>query len=113
RVDHRLQDAPWHTVSGRHFGAPYQWGPNVLLYSKKAFPEPPTSWAPVFEEMKLADGKSNAGRVQAYDGPIYIADAALYLKAHRPELGIGDPYELTRPQFDAAIELLRGQRKLV
>jgi putative spermidine/putrescine transport system substrate-binding protein len=51
--------------------------------------------------------------VQAYDGPIYIADAAIYLKAHRPELGITDPYELTRPQFDAAIELLRGQRKLV
>ena len=49
--------------------------------------------------------------MQAYQGPIYIADAALYLKAHKPELGIKDPYALTRPQFDAAIELLKGQRK--
>jgi putative spermidine/putrescine transport system substrate-binding protein len=51
--------------------------------------------------------------VQAYDGPIYIADAALYLKAHQPELGITDPYELTRDQFDAALNLLRQQRKIV
>ena len=38
--------------------------------------------------MTLPDGKSNKGRVQAFDGPIYIADAALYLKHHRPELGL-------------------------
>ena len=61
----------------------------------------------------LPDGKSNKGRVQAYDGPIYIADAALYLMAHKPELGIKDPYELNEDQFKAALELLRGQRKLV
>ena len=45
-------------------------------------------------------------------GPIYIADAALYLKAHNPELGITDPYELTQAQFDAAVELLKEQRKI-
>jgi putative spermidine/putrescine transport system substrate-binding protein len=67
----------------------------------------------VFEEQTLPDGKSNKGRVQAYDGAIYIADAALYLKAHQPELGITDPYELTRPQFNAAIALLKQQRQLV
>ena len=38
--------------------------------------------------------QSNKGRVQAYDGPIYMADAALYLKVHKPELGIDDPYAL-------------------
>mgnify|MGYP003694713641 CR=1 FL=1 len=26
-VDERLQDAPWHTVDGVHYGVPYQWGP--------------------------------------------------------------------------------------
>ena len=46
--------------------------------------------------------------MQAYDGPIYIADAALYLMAHKPELGIKDPYELTEDQYKAALELLRG-----
>ena len=34
--------------------------------------------------MNLPDGKPNKGRVQAYDGPIYIADAALYLMAPSP-----------------------------
>src|SRR5512143_2664622 len=31
KVDKRLQDAPWHTVGGKHYGVPYQWGPNVLM----------------------------------------------------------------------------------
>ena len=112
-VDKRLQDTPWHTVNGVHYGVPYQWGPNVLMYNTKVFKEAPKSWDVVFTEQTLGDGKSNKGRVQAYDGPIYIADAALYLKTHKPELGITDPYELTRDQFNAALDLLREQRKLV
>jgi putative spermidine/putrescine transport system substrate-binding protein len=112
-IDSRLQNAPWHTLEGKHYGVPYQWGSNVLMYNAETFPKPPTSWNVVFEEQTLPDGKSNKGRVQAYDGPIYIADAALYLKAHKPELGITDPYELTRPQFDAAVDLLKQQRQLV
>lgn len=113
KIDPRLQNAPWHTVNGKHYGVPYQWGSNVLMYNTEVFPEPPKSWDVVFKEMTLPDGKSNKGRVQAYDGPIYVADAALYLKFHRPELGIKDPYALTREQFNAAIELLREQRKIV
>ncbi len=112
-VDPRLQDAPWFTLNGKHYGVPYQWGSNVLMYSTATFPTPPDSWKVVFEELILPDGKSNKGRVQAYDGPIYIADAALYLKAHRPELGITSPYALTRDQFNAALDLLRVQRTLV
>ena len=92
---------------------PYQWGPNVLMYNTKVFKEAPKSWNVVFEEMDLPDGKSNKGRVQAYDGPIYIADAALYLMTHKPELGIKDPYELNEDQYKAALDLLRAQRKLV
>ena len=112
-IDQRLQDAPWHTVNGKHYGVPYMWGPNVLMYNTKVFPTPPDSWNVVFEKMDLPDGKSNEGRVQAYDGPIYIADAAQYLMAHKPELGIKDPYELNEDQYQAALELLRGQRQLV
>ncbi|HVN53030.1 MAG TPA: ABC transporter substrate-binding protein [Anaerolineaceae bacterium] len=112
-IDPRLQNAPWHTVNGKHYGVSYQWGPNVLMYNTQVFSTPPTSWDVVFKEQTLPDGKSNKGRVQAYDGPIYVADAALYLMAHNPELGIKDPYELTKDQFDAAIKLLRDQRALV
>jgi putative spermidine/putrescine transport system substrate-binding protein len=114
KVDPRLQDAPWHTVNGKHYGVPYQWGSNVLMYSTKVFGQgPPDSWSVVFAETKLPDGKSNKGRVQAFDGPIYVADAALYLMQHQPELGIKDPYALDRKQFEAAIGLLRQQRKIV
>ena len=51
--------------------------------------------------------------MQAYDGPIYIADAALYLMANKPELGIKDPYELNEEQYKAALDLLQAQRALV
>lgn len=113
-VDERLQNAPWHTVDGVHYGVPYQWGSNVLMYNTEAFKgEAPKSWNVVFEEQTLPDGKSNKGRVQAFDGPIYIADAALYLMATKPELGIKDPYELTEEQYKAALDLLRQQRKIV
>ena len=106
-IDPRLQDAPWHTVDGRHYGVPYQWGGNVLAYNTEVFGDtPPNSWSVVFEEQELPDGQSNAGRVQAYDGPIYIADAALYL-------GIEQPYALTQEQYDEALNLLRQQRELV
>lgn len=112
-IDPRLQKAAWHHVNGKHYGVPYQWGYNVLAYNTKVFPKAPESWEVVFKEMNLPDGKSNKGRVQAFDGPIYIADAALYLKSSKPELGIKDPYSLDETQYKAALELLRGQRKLV
>jgi putative spermidine/putrescine transport system substrate-binding protein len=112
-IDERLQNAPWHTVDGKHYGVPYQWGSNVLAYNTNVFKEPPTSWNVVFAETTLPDGKSNAGRVQAFDGPIYLADAALYLKHHKPELGITDPYALSEDQYKAALDLLRQQRQIV
>ena len=112
-VDPRLQNAPWHYVNGKHYGVPYQWGYNVLAYNTNIFKTPPKSWEVVFKEMTLSDGKSNKGRVQAFDGPIYIADAALYLMKAKPELGIKNPYELNEDQYKAALDLLREQRKLV
>ncbi len=112
-VDKRLQNAAWHTVNGVHYGTPYQWGPNVLMYNTDVFKTPPSSWAVTFEPQELPDGKSNEGRVQAYDGPIYIADAALYLKSKNPALGIKDPYELNEAQYAAVLELLRAQHPLI
>lgn len=113
KIDPRLQNAPWHTVDGKHYGVPYQWGGNILMYNTKVFPKAPYSWNVVFEEQTLADGKSNKGRVQAFDGPIHIADAALYLMTHQPALGIKDPYELNEEQYKASLDLLRKQRQLV
>jgi putative spermidine/putrescine transport system substrate-binding protein len=119
-VDERLQDAPWHTVDKdgdgevEHYGVPYQWGSDVLMYNSDVFgDEPPDSWSVVFEEQTLPDGKSNVGRVEAYDGAIALASVALYVKATQPELGIDDPYALTRDQFEAVLEAARQQRELV
>ncbi len=119
KVDPRLQDAPWHTVdvdedgTPEHYGVPYQWGSDVLMYNTETFPTPPDSWNVVYEPMDLPDGQPNQGRVEAYDGPIALASAALYLKAHQPELGIEDPYALNREQFEATLDLARQQRGLV
>ncbi|MGC4000887.1 MAG: ABC transporter substrate-binding protein [Anaeromyxobacter sp.] len=111
-VDPRLQGAAWYVVDGQHYGVPYQWGPNVLMYNTSVFKAAPTSWAVVFEPQVLPDGKPNKGRIQAYDGPIYVADAALYLMKKRPELGIQDPYELNDKQYAAALAVLRTQKTL-
>ena len=112
-LDGRLKEAAWHYVDGKHYGVPYQWGPNVLMYNTKVFKSAPTSWAVLFGAQKFPDGKPNKGRIQAYDGPIYIADAALYLMTRKPDLGIKDPYELTDAQYTAALDVLRAQHPLV
>jgi putative spermidine/putrescine transport system substrate-binding protein len=81
------------------------------MYNSKIFPKAPTSWSVVFEG-NLPDGKPSKGRVQAYDGAIYIADAALYLMHKNPKLGIKDPYELNEAQYAAVLKLLRQQKGL-
>ncbi|HBE4643460.1 TPA: ABC transporter substrate-binding protein [Escherichia coli] len=70
-LDPRVVKGDWFNVGGKVYGTPYQWGPNLLMYNTKTFPTPPDSWQVVFVEQNLPDGKSNKGRVQAYDGPIY------------------------------------------
>jgi len=113
-VDDRLKQAPWHYVNNKNYGVPYMWGPNVLMYNTEVFGDsPPTSWSVVFNETTLPDGQTNKGRVQAYDGPIHVAVASLYLMTHQPDLGIVSPYELNQDQYNAALDLLRGQRTLV
>ena len=65
----------------------------------------PDSWSVVWEA-RLA-----AGKITVYDSPIYIADAALYLMATQPDLGIKNPYALDEEQFTAAVDLLKQQRR--
>jgi putative spermidine/putrescine transport system substrate-binding protein len=113
KVDERLKSATWHTVEDKHYGVPYQWGANVLMYNTNIFKSAPNSWKVVFQEMRLPDGKSNKNRVQGFDGPIYIADAALYLMDNNRSLGIKNPYELDEKQFQEALKLLKEQRRIV
>ena len=101
-----LQNPPFNTIGGKHYGVSLQFGPNVLLYSKKAFPSAPTSWSVLYN-------KKYAGEVTVPNNPIQIADAALYLSKTQPGLGITDPYELTQPQFNATVNLLKQQKPLI
>ena len=105
-ISPKLQSPPHNTVGGVHYGISYMWGANVLMYNTAKVTPAPTSWSAVFDKTG-----AQAGKVTAYNSPIYIADAALYLKATKPDLGITDPYELTKPQFDAAVALLKEQKK--
>jgi putative spermidine/putrescine transport system substrate-binding protein len=102
----QLQSPPHNTIGGVHYGVSLQWGPNVLLYNTKDFPTAPDSWSVIYDPQYK-------GQITVPDNPIQIADAALYLKTTNPELGITDPYELTQPQFQAAIDLLRQQQPLI
>jgi putative spermidine/putrescine transport system substrate-binding protein len=101
-----FQSPAFNTINGVHYGISLQWGPNVLMYNKKDFPTPPTSWSAIYNP-------KYKGQITIPDNPIQIADAALYLSKHKPSLGITDPYELTQPQFQAAVNLLAAQRPLV
>lgn len=95
-------------VDGNVYGTPYMYGPNFLMYNTEEVSPAPTSWDVTFE----ADSPY-AGKVTAYDSPIFIADAAMYLMATQPDLGITDPYELTQEQFDASVDLLKQQAEMI
>ena len=103
-----LKNRDWNTVNGLTYGVPHGYGANLLMYNTDVVKPAPTSWNVVF------DGASKyKGKVTAYDSPIYIADAALYLMKHNPELNITNPYALDETQLAAAVDLLKAQRQNV
>jgi putative spermidine/putrescine transport system substrate-binding protein len=103
-----LKDKPHNTVDGKNFGVPHGRGANLLMYRTDIVKPAPDSWGVVFNP-----NSKHKGKVTAYDSPIYIADAALFLKATKPELKITNPYELDDAQFKASVDLLKGQRAII
>ena len=99
-----LKNKAWNSVDGVSYGVPHGRGANLLMYRTDSVNPAPTSWSAVFDPSSPYKGK-----VTAYDSPIYIADAALYLMKTKPDLGIKNPYELNEAQYSAALELLRKQ----
>ncbi|MEP6470344.1 MAG: ABC transporter substrate-binding protein [Chloroflexota bacterium] len=103
-----LKDQPWNTVDGVHWGIPHGRGANLLMWRTDVVTTDPDSWGAVFDP-----DSPYAGKVTAYDAPIYIADAAVYLMATQSDLGITNPYALDQAQFDAAVALLKEQRTVI
>ena len=99
-----LKEQHYNSSDGKIYGIPHGWGANYLMWNTDVVTTPPDSWGVVFDKASPYKGK-----VTAYDAPIYIADAALYLKSAQPDLGINDPYSLNQKQFDAAVALLKDQ----
>src|SRR5262249_525518 len=103
----RIFKSPAHnTVDGGHDGVSVQWGPNVLLYNNKKITPGPTDWGALYDS-------KYKGQITIPNNPIQIADAAFWLMHSKPSLGITDPYELNKAQFDATVNLLKQQKKLV
>jgi len=100
-----LKNGNWNSVNGQMYGIPHGWGANVLMWDPAKVSGNLDSWSAVFD-----DASKYKGKVTAYDSPIYIADAALYLMKTKPDLKIKDPYSLTSKQLDAAVALLKKQK---
>jgi putative spermidine/putrescine transport system substrate-binding protein len=103
-----LKNRPWNSVKGQMYGVPHGYGANLLMWRTDKVKPAPTSWGVVFE----ADSPYK-GNVTAYDSPIYIADAAMYLMAKKPDLGIKNPYALDDKQLQAVVDLLKTQKTMV
>jgi putative spermidine/putrescine transport system substrate-binding protein len=105
-----LKDQPYNTFDGVHYGIPHGRGADLLMWRTDDVKPNPTSWSVILDPNQA---KKYAGHISVYDDPIYIADAAVYLKAHQPDLGITNPYELDDKQFTAAVDLLKQQHPYV
>ena len=103
-----LKDRSWNSVNGHMYGIPHGYGANLLMWRTDIVKPAPTSWGAVFDE-----NSPYAGKITAYDSPIYIADAALYLMKTQPDLGIKDPYALDADQLAAAVDLLKKQKTVI
>jgi len=102
-----LKDQPYNTFEGVNYGIPHGRGANLLMWNKDDVKPAPDSWDVMFDPKVAAKYK---GKISVYDESSYIADAAMYLKFHQPDLGIENPYELNEEQFNAAIDLLKEQQ---
>ena len=102
-----LKDQPYNTFDGVHYGIPHGRGANLLMWNPTAVKPAPESWNVTLDPAVASKYK---GKISQYDDPMSIAEGAVYLKFHEPDLGIENPYELNEEQFNAAVKLLEEQQ---
>jgi putative spermidine/putrescine transport system substrate-binding protein len=103
-VQEGIKDQEYNSLDGQPYGVPHGRGPNLLVFRTDEVSPAPDSWSVIWDQ-----ASENKGKISIYDDSIFIADAAVYLKATQPDLGIEDPYELDDTQFQAAVDLLKQQ----
>jgi putative spermidine/putrescine transport system substrate-binding protein len=99
-----LKGKSYNTVNGVGYGVPHGRGANLLVWNTNDLPASTDSWGVIWP------GSDYKGKLSIYNNKIFIADAALYLRATQPDLNITNPYELDEDQFKAAVNLLNQQR---
>ncbi|MDQ1653470.1 MAG: putative spermidine/putrescine transport system substrate-binding protein [Cryptosporangiaceae bacterium] len=104
-----LKGKAWNSVGGQSYGVPHGRAAQVLLWRTDVVKTDPSSWASVFGDATAA----YQGKLTAPDSPMYLADAAVYLMATQPGLGIKDPYALDDKQFKAVVDLVTKQRAAI
>ena len=109
-VQEGLKNQPYNSLDGQPYGVPHGRGPNYLMFNTGDVPEDTDSWSVVWEDDQLEKYK---GKISIYGLSDFIADAAVYLKATQPDLGIDNPYQLNEEQFTAAVDLLKKQAPYV
>jgi putative spermidine/putrescine transport system substrate-binding protein len=105
-VQEGIKNQDYNSLDGQPYGVPHGRGPNYLMFRNDDVPADTDSWNVIWEQDQLDKYK---GKISIYDDSIFIADAAVYLKATQPDLGIDNPYELDEDQFNAAVDLLKRQ----
>jgi len=103
-VQEGIKNQSYNSKDDKPYGVPHGRGPNLLMFRTDAVPASTDSWSVIWD--KSAPYK---GKLSVYDDSIFIADAAVYLKATQPDLKIDNPYELDDNQFAAAVSLLKKQ----
>jgi putative spermidine/putrescine transport system substrate-binding protein len=109
-IQEGIRNQDYNSLDGQAYGVPHGRGPNYLMFRSDLVPEDTDTWGVIWEDDQLERYK---GKISIYDDSIFIADAALYLKATQPDLGIDNPYQLSQEQFDAAVALLKKQAPYV
>ena len=90
-------------LDGAPYGMPFGRATNLMFLREDVFPEGTDSSSALWEQ-----GRRFGRLVSLPDDPLVIADAAVHLKAARPDLRIDDPFELDEQQLQAVVGLLHG-----
>lgn len=77
QVSLKLRSLPLVRIGNKVYGVPFQWGPNPLLYDATVFPQPPQSWAVLWDpkykgKISVWDDLSTlymAAQILGYDKP--------------------------------------------
>jgi putative spermidine/putrescine transport system substrate-binding protein len=105
-VQEGIKNQNYNSLDGQPYGVPHGRGPNYLMFRNDIVPADTDSWNVIWDQDQLDKYK---GKISIYDDSIFIADAAVWLMATQPDLGIEDPYEFDEDQFNAAVDLLKQQ----